>query len=248
MLQQILKLRILKLHISFILLLTFSFSAFSQVTTENTEEEQQNERPKYVIPEGRTKYLRISLDPTRYLYPFIDGITRGGMEASIDTEIKGRFFPVFELGHEFVSLDQPTYNLQTNGLFFRVGVDDNFLKYNDKDDRDMFYVGIRLAYANLTQNADNIILNNTGTDMNFEFPGQNFHSFWGELTVGVKTEIAKNWFFGWTVRGKRMLKTSTRDVTPYMIPGFGKYSNNVNVSANIYVSYALPIKKGSLTE
>ncbi|MFB6343827.1 DUF6048 family protein [Saccharicrinis sp. FJH62] len=247
--------RILKLHISLSLFILFSFQLFSQeIMNSGTgdekgkEEEQQNERPKYVVPEGRTRYLRISFDPTRYVYPYIDGIARGGMEASIDTEVKGRYFPVFELGHEFVSLNQTNYNLNTNGLFFRFGVDNNFLQYADKDDRDMFFMGIRIAYANFTQSADNIILNNTGTDVTFNFPDQNFHSVWGELTVGVKTEIAKNLFLGWTVRGKRMIKTSSRDVTPYLVPGFGKYSNNVNVAANIYLSYALPIKKGSVTE
>ena len=224
-----------------------SLSVFSQETT-GKEEDQQNERPKYVVPKGRTKYLRISFDPTRYVYPYIDGITRGGMEASIDTEVKGRYFPVFELGHEFVSLEKTSYNLSTNGLFFRLGVDNNFLQYIDKDDRDMFFIGIRLAYSNFKQNAENIILNNTGTEVLFNYPNQNFHSFWGELTIGIKTEIAKNLFLGWTVRGKRMIRTSSRDVTPYLIPGFGKYVNTVNVAANIYLSYALPIKKGSISE
>ena len=237
------------------LLLLCSFQLLSQEITglgagddKGKEEEQQNERPKYVVPKGRAKYLRISIDPTRYVYPYIDGITRGGVEASVDTEVKGRFFPVFELGHEFVSLDQTNYNLNTNGLFFRFGVDDNFLQYADKEDRDMFFMGFRLAYSNFTQNAENIILNNTGTDVMFNYPDQNFHSFWGELTVGIKTEITKNLFLGWTVRGKRMLKTSSRDVTPYLVPGFGKYSNDINVAVNIYLSYALPVKKGSITE
>lgn len=239
--------KILQLYISLLLFLPVVLQAQVE-TVEDATGEPQDERPKYVVPANRTAYFRISIDPTRYLYPFIDGISRGGFEISVDTEFKGRYFPVFEFGNEFVNLEKDNYQLHTNGLFFRAGIDNNFLKYIDKDDRDMFYMGFRLAYSGFTQDAENIIINNTGSDVVFNYPNEPFNAFWGELVVGVKAEISKNVFLGWTVRGKRRFGISEKKLTPYLIPGFGKYKNRVNVAANLYISYAIPTKKPTITE
>lgn len=228
-------------------MLLLSASARAQVV-KTEPEDTQNERPKYEVPANRTKYIRISIDPTRYLYPFIDGITRGGFEITADTEVKGRYFPVFEVGHEFVSLDKPNYQLSANGVFFKAGVDNNFLKYQDKDDRDMFFLGVRVAYSAFNQDAENIILNQSGTEEVFNYPNVGFNMFWGELVVGVKTELVKNFFLGWTVRAKQKFKASDQEVSPYLVPGYGKFINDINIGANIYFSYALPIKKPSVTK
>lgn len=234
-LQQILKMKILNYFISILLVFTVFFSVQAQ-------EQKKKTRPKYVVPEDRPSYFRISVDPTRYLYPLIDGIDRNGIEFSIDTEVKGKYFPVLELGQEAVSLDRENYTLDGAGFFIRAGADNNFLKYQNNNDRDMFFMGVRMAYAFLSQDANNIAINNNGIDEIFNYNNQNFNVIWGEITLGIKTELTKNIFLGWTIRGKQRFYSSKQDITPYSIPGFGKYNKNFNVAANIYISYAIPLK------
>lgn len=237
MLQPILKMQTLRFFISALLVF-----CFVSVIAQTEDEPQQKARPKYVVPDDRPGYFRLSVDPTRFLYRYIDGISRGGIEFSADREFKGRYFPVVEGGMEFANLSNNLYDIDVSGLFLRAGIDNNFLRYDNNDDRDMFFMGVRLGYAFFSQSSTDIYVNNLVDDARFNYPGLNYNAFWGEITMGIKTEISKNLFLGWTIRGKQRLSLTRQPVEPYIIPGYGRSDKSFNVSANLYFSYAFPLK------
>lgn len=216
--------------------ITFSVTTFAQQKAKKV--------PPKIAPMERPVYIRIGVDPSRYLYRYIDNsINRSGFEISLDAEVKQRYFPVLELGIESFTLDKELLLMDGSGFYVRAGVDQNLMRYQSPSDRDMFYIGVRFGYAVLTQNANRIIVDNGIDQSIFNFDGVNYNATWGELCVGVKTELGGNFFLGWSVRLKKRFSVSDREVIPYIIPGYGKYNNSLNVAPQFSLMYAIPIKK-----
>jgi hypothetical protein len=219
-----------------LLALCISVATFAQQTTKKV--------PPKIAPMERPVYIRIGVDPSRYLYRYIDNsVFRSGFEISLDTEVKQRYFPVFELGTETFTLDKERLLMDGSGVYLRAGVDQNLMRNQNPNDRDMFYIGVRFGYAFLSQDANRILVDNGIDQSLFNFEGVNYNATWGELCVGVKTELGGNFFLGWSVRLKKRFSVSQREVIPYIIPGYGKYTNSINVAPQFSFMYAIPIKK-----
>jgi len=75
---------------------------------------------------------------------------------SVDYEALQDIYPVVEFGFQNVLIDQDNYSYSSDGLFARVGVDVNLLKYEKTDVYEMFYAGFRYGLSYMTHKADNI--------------------------------------------------------------------------------------------
>jgi len=89
---------------------------------------------------------------------------------------------------------------------------------------------------------DNFWGNTSGT-----IPGKNMTAHWLELTGGVRVELAKGLFTGWTIRGKFLLNGNQfKDLPPPYVAGYGRGDKNSIFDFNFYISYAIRWKKKGL--
>jgi len=67
------------------------------------------------------------------------------------------------------------------------------------------------------------------------YSNQSTTRIWYEVVAGVRVEIIKNIFMGWTVRNSHLIgQDAEGDVAPWYIPGYGK-----NISSNWSINYTL---------
>lgn len=142
---------------------------------------------------------------------------------------------------ETTSNTQLSTNYNNQAFFFKVGGDYNVIKKNVK--KHLLFFGFRYAHASFTEN-----IQQEKSDTLFTTAKQDLtnkvSANWLEGTFGMKVNIWKNLYVGYTLRYKTALWTSgSKEFLPYDVPAFGKPSKNANVSISYYVWYCFPVKK-----
>lgn len=165
-----------------------------------------------------------------------------GFELNIDADTYRRFYPALDIGRwkNTIDLGNGTYN--TDGNYFKLGVDVNFLL---KDlDRNMFFVGLRYGHSSYN---DNVTF--TSNDPYF---GSVSHSYansgtrgnWKELTAGVRVKIYKFIWLGMTGRVKLGLNVKGEDVLKtYEVPGYGLTFKNTWYGFNYQILFRIPVRR-----
>ena len=177
-------------------------------------------------------------------------------EGAVKIDLKHKFYPTFEFG--YASADKLTVDnigFSTNGAFWRGGIDINMLKQKKAANaiNSMLLLGVRLGVSSFNYNITNVTI----TDEYWGGPAQtmNYNNLsttkvWLELTAGIRVEVLKNIYMGWTIRNKNLL-TSTADgaVTPWYIPGFGtNKSSNLGLNYTIGYKFQLPSKRKNIAK
>jgi len=191
----------------------------------------------------RQMYVRFGCDLSRFALPYIGDIGSHGLEFSVDGEVKYDWFPVIEFGKQWIKHNPDSLNYKMNGSYGRVGFDYNVLKYQHRLDRDMFFIGLRMAHSRFSHELPSVVMNNYGEELRESIAKRNLSATWGEMTVGAKAEILNNLYLGITVRLKVMLAhTNYENVTPYIVPGFGKGFYKINGGISYSIMYAIPFR------
>jgi hypothetical protein len=172
-------------------------------------------------------------------------------EAAVQADFKHKYFPVFELG--YAGADKLTIEkvgFKTNAFFGRAGIDFNVLKQkkDSKPTTNLLLVGLRLGMANFNYNTSNIAIADDywgGSTQTINYDNISTTKIWYEITAGIRVEILKNIFMGWTVRSKTLISKDVDGVvTPWYIPGFGiNKSSNLGFNYTIGYKFQLPAKK-----
>jgi hypothetical protein len=148
-------------------------------------------------------------------------------EGGLQINLKHKYYPIVELGFggaNKISNDDRRFNAY--GLFGRIGADINLLKKKEdaKPSKNLFLAGARIGFTNFSYDISNISIANDywgGTEM-LNYPNRNATKVWVELVAGVRVEVFKNIFLGWTVRNKNLLNKDTEgEISSWYIPGFG---------------------------
>ena len=171
------------------------------------------------------------------------GLQKGetySMEGGVQVNLKNKYFPIFELGFagaNKTSVDE--IGFKANGLFGRLGVDFNLRKSKktSKPSNNLFMAGMRLGMTSFAYDITNIKITDDywGGSEQLDFKNQTTTKVWYEIVVGVKVEVIKNTYMGWSVRSKNLLsKDAVSEVFPWYIPGYG-----VNTSSNWGINYTL---------
>ena len=140
------------------------------------------------------------------------------------------------------------YQYGTEGNYFKIGIDVNFLK--DKEANTLFakddviFWGLRYAHSSFTASTTFDLVDEFGvwkeTVVN---SNDDLHAWWIEMVAGIKVEVLKNIFLGYTMQF-RFLKRSSDDATlsPYDTPGFGSSNKKNTFGFDYYVFYRIPFK------
>lgn len=246
--------------LKFIFNILFLFITLGSIAQQEGEQPPNNpEQPKETnkkqivtrykqppLPERQT-FIRIGTDLTRFLSGYVHDINMTGYEFSVDGEIKYSYFPTLEIGHNIIDDESDIHHYKAQGNYYRIGLDYNLLKYQHRLDRNMFYVGFRYAFTSFSQEVPLLTFENDYGVLNTSIPKTDLNAHWAEFILGLKGEIAHNFFMGFSVRLKTLIsQTDDNGITPFFIPGYGKGQNSIHAGVNYSVYYAIPIKKIAL--
>jgi hypothetical protein len=167
---------------------------------------------------------------------------RVSYETSFDFNLSNKYFGVFEAGYSKIELEKDNYLYLSDGYFFKLGMDYNMLK---KQPTDYLGIGIRFGWADFSQSASNVIINSdhwpTSPTL---FNPESLGTYWLEASLGIKGEVFKNVYFGWSALIKiRVAGEKDLNVQPYDIPGYGSAAKGINLGANYYIFYQIPFNR-----
>ncbi|WP_126244843.1 DUF6048 family protein [Chitinophaga rhizosphaerae] len=193
------------------------------------------------VPAG----LRIGTDLSRIAMHFFQPY-RTDATITLDARYRDRIFFASDISWNRTSHSDTLYNYKGNGMAISLGVNYNLLKKQVPKENFMLFAGMKYGFALFNYELPN-----------YEVPGSYWGDFrgslasstktahWIEVSVGMKVEVLKNFYLGWSIQDRLLLtkKISKGDYPPMVIPGFGK-GNKGNVFDMQYtVSYLLPMWK-----
>lgn len=190
--------------------------------------------------------LRLGTDLTRpFQTHWVKGKRWGG-EFFADFELIPDVFVVGEAGWEKFDMNHPHVNYTSNGAYMRLGADYNLLHVPDeKNDKSTLFFGLRYGFGSSAQTVNSYQINNYWGTYDGNFNKQNYATHWGELVFGMKTEILKNIYLGWSVRAKFKLGQGGDDMPPaYFAAGYGTNDAKMNFDFNYSLMYSLPFNLG----
>ncbi len=211
---------------------------FLSVVPTYSQEEQDIEKP-------RVRGLRFGVDLSRFTLYYFEP-ERTAYEFSVDFETVRNLYPVVEFGLQDIQMEKPIYTYQSEGYYFRFGIDYNFQKKQSIDQYEMVFAGFRYSFSKLSHSADNILIIDDywGDYYAPAVPENTSYAHWFEITSGIRAELFRNFFIGWSFR-VRILLAQTKDhvMEPYYIPGFGRGNKRAGIGFNYSIYYRIPLIK-----
>ena len=195
--------------------------------------------------------LRIGID---VFQPIISQIDKdiSGIELVSDFQIKENLYISSEIGTLSRTQQSELINFNTSGSYIKIGGDFNMYK-NWSGMNNQIYLGVRLANSLYKHNINNYILFATEQvwEENIIDSGyktgeiKDLNAQWIEFLVGLKVQVLKNIYMGFSLRLNRLINnTPTDDFGVLFIPGFNRVTddNIFGSSFNYTISYSIPFK------
>jgi hypothetical protein len=202
------------------------------------------------IPTKIERYgIRFGADLFKLTRSFYDENYKG-LELVGDYRITKNYYLAAELGNENKTTIDDRLNFSTKGTYIKAGFDYNFYE-NWLDMRNMVFIGMRYGASTFSQQLNSYKLYNTTTyfpEAPTVISGEKFNGLsaqWVEVVLGMKAEVLKNIYVGFSVRMNRLLSNSKpANFDNLYIPGFNRtYNGDFGVGFNYSVSYFLPLYK-----
>lgn len=206
----------------------------------------------YSAPLSAQKKIEVAKDTTALFQGAVAGVDLfgaiqrqvsdyGQYEAFLRLNLKGKYFPTFELGRgDAEHKDQETKEtVKSKGLYGRVGCDFNVMK--NKHDIYKVLVGFRYGYSKFDFEYHNpgvkdpIWLDTKACS----FEDKGCYAHWVEGVFGVDAKIIGPVHLGWTVRYRRRIASSDCDMGDvWYVPGFGR-SDKTNLGGTFNISIGI---------
>ena len=165
------------------------------------------------------------------------------LEGHISLDKSEKMAYVLEGGYLNYKYSQYNYDYLAKGIFIRAGVDFNLLKPQVSNGK--YWAGIGLRYGLSTYNSETTSIqyeNYWGTATS-SVPRRTSIGHFLEVAPGVRTELFRNFSFGWSVRLKFLISAGGgKDLRPIYFPGYGTGSKTVNAGINYYLIWSIPFK------
>lgn len=165
-----------------------------------------------------------------------------GWEINVDADIYRRFYATVDYGTWATKYELDNGVYASDGRYFRVGVDVNFLLKDP--DRNMFFVGLRRAHANYKDFTEYIYEDpNYGR---FVMSAENTapRGNWNELTTGLRVRVWKFIWLGATGRIKFGYSGKGQDaLVSYDVPGYGRTFKTNWYGINYQIFFKIPVRE-----
>jgi hypothetical protein len=202
------------------------------------------------IPPKIEKYgVRFGADISKLIQSFYDK-NYTGIEFVGDYRLTKNYYLAGELGNENTTVEDNRLSFTTQGTYLKVGFDYNSYE-NWLDMRNMLYIGMRYGASTFSQTLNSYNIYNTSNyfpEAPTVISGEKFNgltSQWIEVVFGLKAEVLKNIYLGFSARMNRLLTNTKPDNFDNLyIPGFNRtYNGDFGIGFNYSVSYFLPLYK-----
>ncbi|WP_308992532.1 DUF6048 family protein [Mariniflexile litorale] len=235
-------------------ILTYFISALACMLLFSVSLNAQNDSIVNTVKDSikiKEKYgLRVGGDLGKLVRSFVDD-DYTGFEVSADFRLKKRLYLAGELGIEEKHTITDYLNVTTSGSYLKAGIDYN-LYQNWLDMDNMIYAGFRVGASTFSQTLHSYSIYTTDTYWSSQFSptdAQEFNgltAFWGELILGIKTELLTNLYLGLNVQLKILAsETEPNNFENIYIPGFNKTydSSGIGTGFSYSLSYRIPLYK-----
>jgi hypothetical protein len=208
--------------------------------------EAQDSRPKPKTVEIVKKPHSISLgvDLSPFIVTAFDS-SRKGFQVIGRYGVQEKFFVTAEAGYEKVNFDNEYIQYASDGSFLKLGLDYDVFDVDEPGNNDNILFGIRYGFGLQQQQSDRFIIQNGyWGDATGSSGLSTVNSHWMELLFGLRTEVLKNLYMGWTIRGKIFLTgTNPTSLVPYSIPGYGNGDKKFVPGFSYTLEYKIPFNK-----
>lgn len=197
--------------------------------------------PKQKAPkEPYLHQIRVGADISRIAFNFLSE-NKQAYEFQADYALRGKSYLAAEagFGRGKVNYDNLRYN--TDGGFIRLGIDNSILDRLGPSDFDMAFIGARYGFGMGNRSEASYKVSTVfGGSTEGTVPAKSYSAHWGEILAGIKVELWKGLFAGWTVRAKFLFNSgSFKELAPNFIPGYGPGDKSTAFDFNMYLSYSI---------
>jgi hypothetical protein len=224
---------------------TFSIALILLSFLVNAQQKKTDSIPPKIEKFG----IRVGADLFKLTRSFYDKNYKG-IEFVGDYRLTKNYYLAAELGNENKTTEDDRLNSTAKGTYIKAGFDYNSYE-NWLDMRNMVFIGLRYGASTFSQQLNSYKLYNTSTyfpEAPTVISGDKFNGLsaqWFEVVVGMKAEVLKNIYVGFSVRMNKILSnTKPENFDNLYIPGFNRtYNGDFGVGFNYTVSYFLPLYK-----
>lgn len=211
-------------------------------TTAQGEEREAKKEPKIVIVKDQGLALGIDLSP--FIIRAVKD-ERTGFCVVGRYGVKNRWFAAAEVGFEHIKYAKKNYDYKSNGSYVRIGMDYDIFNSEDAPTNDNVFVGLRYAYAwQQHESGKFTIVDDYWGDYEGSVGKTSVNSHSVDLLGGIRCEMLRNLYMGWTFRCRFLLASKhSDDLKPYAIAGYGNYDNKVAIGFSYTIEYQIPFNK-----
>ncbi|MDN3691154.1 DUF6048 family protein [Chryseobacterium tructae] len=157
----------------------------------------------------------------------------------ISSKINGNVHAIAEAGFEKNIYQKNGYDAKVNGPFVKLGA--FYMLAKDKENEfNGFYAGGKVAGSFYNQEYMAIpVRGYGGSNSSVSFPSSSQSSFWLEGTLGGRVQLFEsNFYIDVNLQPRYLAYTSKQDdISPMIIPGFGKSSSKFNMGFAWNIAY-----------
>lgn len=183
--------------------------------------------------------IRLGFDLSKTILSLTQSRFRGG-EVCIDYN-RDRVLFEAHVGFAEHGRSLSTYTPISKGVYYSAGVGKNVFHESDN----ILLGGLRIAGSNFNYRATNVQITNPYSEfpLNGQVPESQCSAIWAEAICGMRAKVVWWIQMGFEIRVKALLQSKTDGFTPYIVPGYGYYSNKASVGFNYFVYINLPTQK-----
>ena len=168
-----------------------------------------------------------------------------GWEINADADIYRRYYLTVDYGSWTTNYTLNNGTYASDGRYFRVGVDVNFLLKDPE--RNMFFMGFRRGHTSFSDYSDytytpDYYINNQ--PINVHVANTNPTGNWNELTMGLRVRVFKFLWMGTTGRLKFGYSGKGQEnLISYDVPGYGKTIKKNWWGINYQIFVRIPVRE-----
>lgn len=218
----------------------------SQQTQKNSAKANEDEEDKHTpkITVLKDQGLALGID----IAPFIMRIIK---EENTGFAFIGRYgfntkwWANGEVGFQNTNYKNDNFKYSSNGAFIKVGIDYDIFQSEFFPVNDNIFVGARYGFAWQRHEATNFTIVDTYWG-NYEGSVSKTpaSSHMLEMVFGLRCEMLKNFYMGWSVRARFLFHSSeNKELNPYAVPGYGNYDTKAGIGFTYTLEYQIPFNK-----
>ncbi len=201
--------------------------------------ESNSIKDSLLIPKKRTGNLFLGVDLFNPAMSFFTD--KQGGQAMVSYKVYKKWNAVAEVGFEKNHYDELDWNIDVNGLYFKLGFN-WFISQDYEDASSGFYTGARFAYAAYKQTVNQYPIRISGNQVDEygSLPEENVSAYWVEVVGGARVRLISNFYADVLVRPEIYLGSKKQEgLDPLVIPGYGKDIGPINFSVFWGITYKL---------